>query len=578
MTSGSRISAPAAGAPAALAPGLDEGAFPEFVAAVDLGSNSFHMKVARVVGGELQVVDRMRETVRLAAGLDAANRITGEAAERALHCLGRFGQRLRDLPSGNVRVVGTNTFRRARGSGAFFAEAESALGHPVEILDGREEARLIYLGVSQGIAADERQRLVVDIGGGSTELIIGRRFTPLHTESLYMGCVSLSLTHFAGGRIRRTSVRAAELEAARELDPIRARYRKAGWDAAFGASGTVRAIDRAIRELGWSSGGITREALRRLRDALAGAGHVEALGSLGVETARAAVFPGGVAILCAVFDTLGIRRMSAAEGALREGVLHDLIGRFRHHDVRDATIGNLSRRFRIDTGQAARVERSALCLYRQVARAWRLRKPRYRDWLSWAARLHEVGLDVAHNQYHKHGAYLLEHATCRASRARTSRRSRSWCAPTAASSRPAPSMRWSRAGRSACGISRSCCGSRCCCTAGAPAPAFPASMRRPARASCASRSRRAGWKRTRSPAPSSARRRSIWPRRVSGCAATESPASFPCISVPPSRATPRRSARSTTRASKSASRPWRPSRAPRKSGAGGWAGGARATR
>ena len=438
MTGGSRISAPSAGAPAptgdttptgattptgdtaptgatasieaALAAGPDEGAFPEFVAAVDLGSNSFHMKVARVVEGELQVVDRMREMVRLAAGLDEAKRITGEAAERAIHCLGRFGQRLRDLPSGNVRAVGTNTFRRARGSGAFLAEAERALGRPIEVLDGREEARLIYLGVSHGIAADERQRLVVDIGGGSTELIIGRGFTPLHTESLYMGCVSQSLTHFAGGRIRRGSMRAAELEATQELDPIRARYREVGWDAAFGASGTVRAIDRSIRERGWSRGGITRCALHRLRDALADAGHVDALGSLGVEADRAAVFPGGVAILCAVFDTLGIRQMSAAEGALREGVLYDLIGRFRHHDVRDATIRNLSRRFQIDTGQAARVERTALCLYRQVAKAWRLRKPRYRDWLSWAARLHEVGLDIAHNQYHKHGAYLLEHA------------------------------------------------------------------------------------------------------------------------------------------------------------------------
>ena len=411
MTGRSRISAPAAGAPAApAARPPDEAAIPDFVAAVDLGSNSFHMKVARVVEGELQVVDRMREMVRLAAGLDAGNRITGEAAERAIRCLERFGQRLRDLPSANVRAVGTNTFRRARGSGAFLTEAESALGHPVEILDGREEARLIYLGVSHGIAADERQRLVVDIGGGSTELIIGRRFAPLHTESLYMGCVSLSLAHFAGGRIRRGSVRAAELEATQELDPIQAHYRKVGWDAAFGASGTVRAIDHAIRARGWSSEGITREALHRLRDALVDAGHVDALGGLGIEPARAAVFPGGVAILGAVFDILGIRHMNAAGGALREGVLYDLIGRFRHHDVRDTTIRNLSRRFQIDTEQAGRVERSALYLHRQVARGWRLRKPRYRDWLSWAARLHEVGLDIAHNQYHKHGAYLLEHA------------------------------------------------------------------------------------------------------------------------------------------------------------------------
>ena len=397
--------APAAGT----APSPGEEALPEFVAAVDLGSNSFHMKVARVVEGELQVVDRMREMVRLAAGLDAASHITDEAAQRAVHCLARFGQRLRDFHSGSVRAVGTNTFRRARDGAAFLAAAEDALGHPIEVIDGREEARLIYLGVSHGIAADERQRLVVDIGGGSTELIIGRHFTAMHTESLYMGCVSSSLAHCADGRIRRAGMRAAELEATRELEPVQARYRKVGWDAAVGASGTIRAIDHLVRAQGWSTEGITREALRRLRDALLDAGRVDALEDLGVEPDRMAVFPGGVAILCAVFEALRIRRMTATESALRDGVLYDLIGRLQHHDVRDTTIRNLSRRYQVDTEQAARVERTALYLLRQVAKAWRLRRPRYRDWLSWAARLHETGLDVAHNQYHKHGAYLLEH-------------------------------------------------------------------------------------------------------------------------------------------------------------------------
>ena len=391
------------------APSPDDDALPELVAAVDLGSNSFHMKIARVVEGDLQVVDRMREMVRLAAGLDGANHIGGEAAERALRCLARFGQRLRGLPTGSVRAVGTNTFRRARDGAEWLAAAEGALGHPIEVIDGREEARLIYLGVSHGIAADERQRLVVDIGGGSTELIIGRRFTALHTESLYMGCVSSSLAHFADGRIRRSAMRAAELDATQELEPIQARYCAVGWEAAIGASGTIRAIDGLLRARGWSAEGITREGLRRVRDALVDAGRVAGLERLGVDPARAAVFPGGVAILSAVFEALRIRRMAATESALRDGVLYDLIGRLQHHDVRDTTIRNLSRRFQVDTEQAERVERTALYLLRQVAKAWRLRRPRYRDWLSWAARLHEVGLDIAHNQYHKHGAYLLEH-------------------------------------------------------------------------------------------------------------------------------------------------------------------------
>ena len=251
---------------------------------------------------------------------------------------------------------------------------------------------------------------MVDIGGGSTELIIGRHFSAQHTESLYMGCVSSSLAHFGDGRIRRAGMRAAELDATAELEPIQAHYRAVGWDAAIGASGTIRAIDDVARAQGWCDEGITREGLRRLRDALVDLGRVEALDRLGVEPARAPVFPGGVAILSAVFEALRIRRMATTESALRDGVLYDLIGRLQHHDVRDTTIRHLSRRFQVDTTQAERVERTGLYVLQQVAKHWRLRRPRYRDWLSWAARLHEVGLDIAHNQYHKHGAYLLEHA------------------------------------------------------------------------------------------------------------------------------------------------------------------------
>ena len=389
-------------------PGND--ALPDFFAAVDLGSNSFHLKVVRLAQGELQVVDRMRDMVRLAASLDADNRLTEDGMLRAISCLERFGQRLRDVPSAGVRVVGTNTLRRARNAAEFLHSAEAALGHPIEVIAGREEARLIYLGVAHSVAADPRSRLVVDIGGGSTELIIGRDFDALFTESLHMGCVSSSTRHFPRGRITSRAMKEAELSASQELEPIRSHYLREGWQSVLGASGTVRAIDQVIASRGWSEVGITLGALQRLRETLVQAGHIDDFNLPRAHAERAPVFAGGVAILLAIFEALRIRRMTAADGALREGLLYDAVGRLQQHDVRDATIQNLSRRFQIDVEQAARVERTALYLHRQVARSWRLRKRRYRDLLGWSARLHEIGLDIAHNQYHKHGEYLLRHA------------------------------------------------------------------------------------------------------------------------------------------------------------------------
>ncbi|MEM7252705.1 MAG: Ppx/GppA phosphatase family protein [Pseudomonadota bacterium] len=383
---------------------------PTTVAAVDLGSNSFHMKVADLQGSQFVVVDRMREMVQLASGLDDQDVISVAARDRALRCLERFGQRLRGLSSEAVRAVGTNTLRRARKPDDFLEAAQGALGHPIDIIAGREEARLIYLGVSHNVTQDEEQLLVMDIGGGSTEFIIGRRFTPLMTESLYMGCVSMSRIHFPGGMVDKKAMRAAVVEAQQELEPIQAAYARTGWDAAIGASGTFLAIEHILKERGWSKHGINRAGIQKLRDELISIGKMSKFNCKPIREARVPTLPGGVAISLAVFEALELDQIETSSGALREGILYDLLGRYGQGDVRGETIEDLSRRYGVDRVQAGRVERTALYLRAQVAESWRLRKEKYGNLLTWAARLHELGLMIAHNQYHKHGAYVLEHA------------------------------------------------------------------------------------------------------------------------------------------------------------------------
>ncbi len=381
---------------------------PDVVAAVDLGSNSFHMLVARRQDGTLHVLDRLQEMVRLAGGLDARYRLAPAAQQRALDCLARFGQRLRGLPRGSVRAVGTNTLRHMRDAEEFLVAAERALGHPIEIIAGREEARLIYQGMAHSRPNDGKRRLVVDIGGGSTELIIGEGHEPLTMESLHMGCVSFSQTHFRDGEISEKKMRHAETAAQLELQPVLSQFRR-GWEVAIGTSGTIRAVRAVLRGEGWSDGTITRAALAQLREALVEAGDVDLIEFAGLNPERAPVFAGGVAILTAVFDALRIERMQAADGALREGLLYDLVGRYTEHDVRERTVNALAARFRVDGVQAERIAATASVLFRSVARAWALDKEAG-QMLDWAARLHELGLAVAHNQYHKHGAYMVEHA------------------------------------------------------------------------------------------------------------------------------------------------------------------------
>jgi exopolyphosphatase/guanosine-5'-triphosphate,3'-diphosphate pyrophosphatase len=379
------------------------------IAAVDLGSNSFHMIVAKVDNGNFQVIDKLREMVRLGAGLTAEKRLTEEAEARALACLKRFGQRLKSLPAGNVRAAGTNTLRQVRDSRQFLQKAEEALGHPIEVIAGREEARLVYLGVSHSLATGEERSLVVDIGGGSTELIIGNRFVSSDMESIHMGCVSMSRRFFSDGCITRSAMRKAELTGALEMRPVKTAFRNAGWETAIGSSGTIRAIQTVIARMGLceESGGITREALQWLRDRLIDFGHVDHIELDGLSSERQPVFAGGVAVLYAVFKALNIELMHVSDMALREGLLYDMLGRIHHEDVRQNTVDTLARRYEVDSAQAERVEAIARKLLVQAAESWKLTGGDYEEMLAWAAQLHEIGLTVSHAQYHKHGAYLI---------------------------------------------------------------------------------------------------------------------------------------------------------------------------
>ncbi len=384
---------------------------PEMVAAVDLGSNSFHMLVAALRNGSLTVIDRLREAVRLGAGLDAERSLTAEAQIRALDCLERFGQRVRDMPPGSVRAVGTNTFRVAANAQQFLHRAEHALGHPIEIISGAEEARLIYQGVAASLAVDGKRRLVMDIGGGSTEFIIGVDSTPMHKESLHMGCVSMSLKHFAGGKITAKRYKKAVIAAQQELEPIQTAFRKGHWAEAVGASGTLRAIQKTIVAAGWSKGGITTSGLERLVEATLGSGDIAKLPSLPeVSAERAPVIPGGLAIVDATFKNLNIDVMHVADGALREGLLHDLIGRLQQDDIRGRTVAAIASRYHVDHRHADRVRHTVNRLLEQALPNIRMDREVAWQWLDWACDLHEIGLDIAHSQYHKHSAYIVENA------------------------------------------------------------------------------------------------------------------------------------------------------------------------
>lgn len=380
----------------------------ETLAAVDLGSNSFHLLVGRIVDGQVYPLDSLREQVQLGAGLTADKRLDRASQARALEVLAQFRERLRGLPRDAVRAVGTNALRVAKNSAAFLREARETLGFPIEVIAGREEARLIYLGVAHALPPAENRRLVVDIGGGSTEMIVGQGLKPKLMESLYMGCVSSSLRHFPGERIDKRGLKAAVLEARQELAAVSRSYLRSGWQEAVGSSGTARSIESILAANGFAAHGITREGLDQLWELLIDTGRPDPDRIAGLKPARAAVLPGGFAIMYAVFDELDIAQMSVSEAALRHGVLYDLLGRVEHHDMREATVTQFMRRYHVDAPQAARVRELALRIHEQLA-GTRDDDPD-RLMLDWAARLAEVGLSIAHAQYHKHSAYVLSNA------------------------------------------------------------------------------------------------------------------------------------------------------------------------
>jgi exopolyphosphatase/guanosine-5'-triphosphate,3'-diphosphate pyrophosphatase len=382
----------------------------ETFAAVDLGSNSFHMVVARVVQDQLHIVDRLRERVALAAGLDDKKRISEDAQARALACIERFGGRVRGMPAENVRAIGTSTLRLARNARSFLSQAEEKLGHDIEIVSGLEEARLIYLGVAHDLSDDSSRRLVIDIGGGSTECILGERFEPLKTDSLHMGCVNWSMRFFRG-EVTRENMERARIAARLEVQTLERRYRSLGWEECIGSSGTVLAIDQILRANQWSEGGITPKGLRKLRKELVEIGLPSDFPTIpGLEAERANVIAGGVAILDALFDGLEIERMDVSQGALREGVIYDLLGRSRHEDVRDRTIRRFMERYQVDLEQAGRVQRTVLTLFQQAHEGLDVEPKVGERFLLWAARLHEIGLTIGYPGYHKHGAYIVEHS------------------------------------------------------------------------------------------------------------------------------------------------------------------------
>lgn len=369
------------------------------------------MIVGELRHGQLAIIDRIKETVRLSEGLDAQQSLAPAARQRALDCLSRFGQRLQDMHASSVRTAGTSALRRAIDSSAFREEAERALGHPIEVISGIEEARLIFKGVTQSLPPYSGVRLVLDIGGGSTELILGQGQDPLALESLNMGCVQVTEKYFDGGRIERRFFDDARLAARLKLRPVKAFFRDTTDREAIGTSGTIISTEAVARETGIiESNDLTPDAVEQLIGRVLQCNHVSELSLPGLSAQRAQVWPGGLAILVELLEVLRIDRLRISDGALREGLLYDHIGRLRHEDARERSVHALARRFNIDEAQAARVADTAASLLQQSAGQWQLERPLLSRLVQWAARLHEIGLDISHDGFQRHGAYIVENA------------------------------------------------------------------------------------------------------------------------------------------------------------------------
>ena len=379
----------------------------DLLAAVDMGTNSFHIVVAEMVHGQIRPLDKISEKVRLGKYLDDHQELTSEGQAIALETLKRFAQRIRLVPSERRRAVGTSALRTAKNSKKFIKKAEKILGCPIDIIAGREEARLIYLGVAHTLS-DNARRLVIDIGGGSTELILGEKFKPILTESLHMGCLNYQQKFFPKGKITKKGFEKAEMSARQQIQNIETIYKKKGWDEVVGSSGTIRAIEQIIIATGLHNEGITLDALNSLKEKTLKYKNSEDLDFQGLKADRRYIFPSGLAIVSALFKEFDLNFIRYSDGALREGLLYDILGRIDHEDVRNRTINALQINYDIDVEHANNVKNTALELFDLVKGELGFNEEG--ALLEWAALIHEIGLFVSHSQYQKHGAYLILHS------------------------------------------------------------------------------------------------------------------------------------------------------------------------
>jgi exopolyphosphatase/guanosine-5'-triphosphate,3'-diphosphate pyrophosphatase len=385
------------------------------LAAIDLGSNSFRLEIAQLVHDQYRRLDYLKETVRLGGGLDEQGLLSEDAALRALACLARFARRLEGIPTVQVRAVATQTLREAKNRDEFLARGERTLGLPIEVISGREEARLIFAGVAR-LQPSPAPRLVIDIGGRSTEMILGERRTPRLAESFQVGSVALSMKYFADGRFTEAAFRAAQVAAGAELEEALEPFARGRWDEALGSSGTVSAVAQILAANGVTDGTLTPDGLRWCIGECLRAGHQDALDLPGLKPERRAVVGGGLSILYTLAVQFGIERLKPTRGALRQGVIFDLDERLRAardpqlEDMRDITVRELQRRFGVDLAQAARVQALAGLLYRAVRPAATGDDSEDLRELEWAAALHELGMLVSHHDHHRHSAYLIGHA------------------------------------------------------------------------------------------------------------------------------------------------------------------------
>lgn len=384
----------------------------DLFAAIDLGSNSFHMIIAREVHGQMQVIDKHKEMVRLRSGLDKKGKLTEKAFKDGIACLERFGQRIKDIPSKNVRAVGTNTLRNARNSREFLSQAKATLGHSIQIISGQEEARLIYLGVSRELPNSNEQRLVMDIGGGSTEFIIGQGFSHSHLTSTEMGCVSISQDFFPKNKISEENFNESIVRCRQILRPHRRTLQKKDWEIAIGASGSIKSIGHILELNGWSESGITLQGMILLSKELIQAGSMKNLKLAGLKEERRPVLVGGLAVLMAAFLELNIEHMQVSSNALREGLILDTLGRLNAEDVREVSVKAMQKWMKVDTEQAGLVARTAKSLFKQSHNLWSLHANSFdlQCLLKWACMLHEIGISISFKKSRHHGAYMIAHS------------------------------------------------------------------------------------------------------------------------------------------------------------------------